>query len=204
VPRCADCPPPPLAWARAPLLYTGAVRRALIRLKFSGLSTVAEALAPWMVEALARSPPPGPSSGEPVVLTWVPLGRRRRRRRGYDQAEVLARQVGGLTGWAVAPLLERTAETRPQARRPGRERRRALRGAFRARGPVPGRVVLVDDVLTSGATAAECARVLIGAGAAEVGALAAARALNGPLPARCYTAAWLRPGSVVARERFSR
>jgi competence protein ComFC len=156
-----------------------------------------------MAEALARASPGGTPSG--LVLTWVPLGRRRRRERGYDQAEVLAKAVGRLTGISAVPLLRRETETAPQARRSGAERRLALAGAFRAAGAAPARVVLVDDVLTSGATAAECARTLIEAGALEVGVLTAARALGGPLPARCYTpAVGLLSGSVVARERFFR
>src|SRR5436190_982908 len=90
---CGDCPPAVIRWSRAPFLYEGPVRRALMGLKFSGLSGVAEAFAPFMAEALARAPPLDPPIGEGggAVLTWVPLGPRRRRKRGYDQAEVLAR-----------------------------------------------------------------------------------------------------------------
>jgi len=183
------------------------VRSALMRLKFSGLSQVAEAFAPSMVEALARAPPAGRATGqdESFLLTWVPLAARRRRERGYDQAEVLALAVRAMTGWPARALLRRAVETAPQARRAGLERRRALRGAFVAVGPVEAaRVVLVDDVLTSGATAAECATVLRGAGAAEVIVLTAARSLGGAIPARCYNPTWFPPGSVVARGRSSR
>jgi predicted amidophosphoribosyltransferase len=203
VPACADCPPPPVAWARAALLYEGPVRRGLMRLKFSGWRSAARSLAPWMVEAflgdLPVARPPGTS-----VVTWVPLGRRRRGDRGFDQAEALARAVAAEVGWPARRLLDRVVETSPQARRGGAQRREALRGAFRARPRIPPWVVLVDDVLTSGATTAECARVLMGAGAREVGVLCAARALGGPVPARCYTPLGLRPGSVVARETSSR
>jgi ComF family protein len=205
--ECADCLPAVIGWSRAAFLYEGPVRRALMGLKFSGLSDVAEAFAPFMAEALARAPPSGSAIGEggSAVLTWVPLGPQRRRRRGYDQAEVLARAVGALSGWPVRRLLRRVIETAPQARRAGPERRLALLGAFAPAGPVASsRVVLVDDVLTSGATAAECASVLRGAGAVDVGLIAAARSLGGDLPARCYNPARFPPGSVVARGRSSR
>jgi predicted amidophosphoribosyltransferase len=175
-----------------------------MRLKFGGSRSTAEAFGPWMAWALARPPPAESDHSGPVVLTWVPLGRRRRRARGYDQAEALARVVGRLTGWTVRPMLVRSTETSPQARRAGRHRRLALRGAFRAVAASPPRVVLVDDVLTSGATAADCARALREAGARDVGLLCAARSLGGPVPARCYNPPVSRPGSVVARERSFR
>ncbi|HEX2090168.1 MAG TPA: hypothetical protein VHI54_09635 [Actinomycetota bacterium] len=180
-----------------------------MRLKFSEMRSVADALAPWMLQAFARSPPRGWSSalrgrGPGFVLTWVPLGRRRKRERGYDQAEVLCRALHRLTGWPLHRLLRRVSETPPQAMRSARDRRLALEGAFRAVATPPPRVVVVDDVLTTGTTAAECAGELLRAGAEEVGLLTAARSLGGPLPARCYTPAGLQPGSVVAREMFSR
>ena len=205
VPSCRDCPPDPVAWARSAFLYDGPVRRVLIRLKFSGWRSMAGAMAPWILAALHRSPPsPCPPPTARTVLTWVPLGRRRRRTRGYDQAEALARAISPLTGWPAVPLLTRTQETNPQARRSGPERKAAMAGAFASRSPSPPWVVLVDDVLTSGATVAECARCLRLAGAREVGVLTAARSLGGPVPARCYNPLGLRPGSVVARERSSR
>jgi predicted amidophosphoribosyltransferase len=204
VPRCADCPPSVVSWSRAAFLYDGPVRRALMGLKFGGLRSRAEALGPWMARTLVRSPPANLGASEPVVLTWVPLGRRRRRSRGYDQALALAREVARLTGWPLRRLLARVAETEPQALRSGRHRRVAMRGAFQPVGHPPSRVILIDDVLTSGATAAECARVLRQAGAGEVGLLCAARSLGGAVPARCYNSAMSRPGSVVARERSFR
>jgi len=178
-----------------------------MKLKFGRLRSVSEGLAPWMLFALARAPPPALTIQEAPTLTWVPLGKRRRRSRGYDQAEALASSLAELTGWRIRRLLERVVETAPQAQRLGGQRRRALRDAFRVRprlADVPERVVLVDDVLTSGATAAECAQVLLAAGAREVGVVTAARSLGVGVPARCYNARVLLPGSVVARETFSR
>jgi predicted amidophosphoribosyltransferase len=158
-----------------------------MKLKFAGTRAVALAFAPAMAGAMPEGLA-GRTSAQ-AVITWVPLGRGRRRRRGFDQAEVLARAVGSLVGVPVTRLLVRPEETSPQARRGGADRRRALAGAFRAVARPPPLVILVDDVLTSGATAAECASVLLGAGAIEVGVLTAARSLGGPIPARCYSAA---------------
>ncbi|HEX8098976.1 MAG TPA: ComF family protein [Actinomycetota bacterium] len=209
VAACRDCPGGNLAWSRSAFLYDGPVRHVLMRLKFGKMRSFAEAVAPWMLEAFARAPPTGWSgafTGSPsdVLTTWVPLGRRRKRERGYDQAEMLARDFAAFTGSPLRRLLDRTVETPPQATRSGADRRRALRGAFSAISTPPARVVLVDDVLTTGATASECARTLLAAGARQVGAITVARSLGGPLPTRCYTRAGLQPGSVVARETFSR
>jgi ComF family protein len=205
--RCRDCPPSAVAWSRSAFLYEGTVRAVLMRIKFARMRSFAAAVAPWMLQSLVRAPPPGWSralSERSFVVSWVPLGKKRNRERGYDQAEVLARATSELDGWPLRRLLDRVKETPPQARRSGSDRRLALRGAFRAVAGSPPRVILVDDVLTTGATAAECAETLLNSGAQEVGVLTAARSLGGPLPARCYTPAGLQPGSVVARETSSR
>jgi ComF family protein len=194
VASCRDCPPRLVGWARAPFLYEGPVRTALHRLKFQGWRGVAQALGAAMAPmACARTD----------CVTWVPLSRRRRATRGYDQARALAVAVSTELGVQARALLRRTRDTPAQARRSGQERRRAMHRAFRYCGPdpPPRRVMLVDDVLTTGATAAECARVLRGAGVHEVGLLTAARAFSGPLPARCYTAADSRPGLWLPGDR---
>ena len=171
-PSCRDCPPPWLARARAAFVYDGPVRQALMNIKFGGRRAAARALAP----ALADLVEPGGPDG--TVVTWVPLGRVRKQRRGFDQAEALARAVGPLVGLPVTRLLARRRDTPPQAKRSRQERRGALREAFVPVRRPPERVFLVDDVLTTGATAAECARVLRLAGAREVSLLAAARSFG--------------------------
>jgi ComF family protein len=182
--RCDDCPPEPITSARAPFLFAGPVRRAVHRLKFSGRRDVAPALAAAM-QAMGPVPPV-------EAVTWVPLARRRLAERGFDQARALAGPVARGFGLPLAQLLRRRSVSAPQAGRSGIERRTAMPGAFRAVGP-PERVLLVDDVLTTGATAAACAQALIASGAREVHVLVAARALQAP-PARAYPRMGPRPG----------
>ncbi|MEP6759373.1 MAG: double zinc ribbon domain-containing protein [Actinomycetota bacterium] len=171
VPSCADCPPASLTSARAAFAYDGPAKRAVHRLKFSGWRDVAAAMA----DAMAAVDPPAAAD----VVTWVPLARGRRAERGYDQARALAVALAHRLDLPAVHLLRRPAATDPQARRSGAERRTAMRGAFRAVRPPPARVLLVDDVLTTGATMAAAAEVLRSGGASQVHALAAARSLPG-------------------------
>ncbi|HYU93702.1 MAG TPA: double zinc ribbon domain-containing protein [Actinomycetota bacterium] len=195
-PRCPECPPPEIDVARAPFLFHGPARHAVHRLKYAGWRPVAAALGGAMVAVW-------PPAAETDAVTWVPLSRRRLAERGFDQARALAEAVGAASSLGAAPLLERTVDLPPQARRSGAERRAAVAGAFRPVGPCPPRVLLVDDVLTTGATAGACARALRAAGARHVAVLTAARAVSAPLLAR-YTGRGLTPGSVVARGTSSR
>ncbi|MDZ7413507.1 MAG: ComF family protein [candidate division KSB1 bacterium] len=114
------------------------------------------------------------------VLVPIPLHPARRRERGYNQSELLARRAAKVCGLPVeTDLLRRTRYTRPQSQLGASERAKNVAGAFAVRLPaeVGGRrVILVDDVLTTGATASECARVLKEAGALEVFLATAARA----------------------------
>jgi ComF family protein len=181
---CTDCPPPEIDAARAPFVYEGPVARAIRALKFSGWRALAPSLAGAMVEGLSEVHPV--EGFAPDVVTWVSLSGKRRGRRGFDQAEVLSRLVAGRLGLEVASLLARVRDTPAQATRTGRERRASLRGAFAVTETVPPSVLLVDDVLTTGATASACARALRDGGAGAVVLLVAARSCRGPVPARCY------------------
>ena len=189
---CPHCPPEPIAHARAAFLFDGPARIAVHRLKFAGWRPVADALG----EAMARS-----WDLRADAVAWVPLSRRRRAQRGFDQAHALARVVGRRLDLPVVPILRRTADAGPQARRSGRERREAMRGVFRVRRPPPPRVVLVDDVLTTGATAAACAEAMLAEGAREVAVLTAARAASAAV-AHLYSAPGTRPGLWLPGERL--
>jgi ComF family protein len=168
--RCAHCREraPPFAKARAPYLHGGALAEAIWRLKYDGCEELARPLAILFDGCEA------PTSR---VVAPVPLHVSRLRERGYDQAALLARAAAQRFGLPCADLLLRTRSTRAQVGLDRTRREANVRGAFRARRPVPGaRVCLVDDVLTTGATAAEAARALLAAGAASVEVRTLARA----------------------------
>lgn len=193
---CGDCPAPMLARSRSAFQFQGAARSAILRLKFSGWRPVAAALAASMAGAAE-------GVGADHAVTWIPLSRRRRAQRGFDQAELLARAFAAERGVPAVPLLARVRETAPQARRRGAERRTALRGSFALVRPAPPRVLLIDDVMTTGSTAVACAGAFVAGGAEEVVLLTAARSVSARMPRR-YTRHGLAPGSVVARGNVSR
>ncbi|HWH23346.1 MAG TPA: double zinc ribbon domain-containing protein [Candidatus Limnocylindria bacterium] len=160
-----------LEWCAA---YNGPARDCLHALKYDGETRLVEPLAELMAQRW-RSAAVG---GE--VLVPVPVHAARRRQRGFDQAELLARAISRRTGLALAPALERAAATAAQHNLGRRARAGNVGSAFAV---TPGHersvrdrwVVLVDDIVTTGATAAACALALRAAGAAAVSALAFAR-----------------------------
>jgi len=173
---CGACAtdPPAFDWARAAADYRGTLREALHAFKFGGKRWLARPLAALIVEQCAASVPPGASA-----LVPVPLARARERERGFNQAALLAERLAGPLGLPVrAAWLARRRATLPQSELTAAERAANVRGVFGAAAAVAGRhVIVVDDVLTTGATAAECARSLRAAGAASVGVLTVARVL---------------------------
>lgn len=173
--RCGPCAAvrPAFDWARAGGVYAGTLREAVQRLKFARKPALARPLADLVLEQWAGSLPPADA------VVPVPLARARERERGFNQATVLAERLARALG---APLesrwLARARDTAPQTDLDLGQRRANVRGAFVAATTVAGlHIVVVDDVLTTGATAAECARALRAAGARYVGVLTVARVL---------------------------
>lgn len=176
---CGACSaaPPAFAKARSVCLYDDASRGLVLSFKHGGRLEGVRAMARWMARAADDL------LGEDALLAPVPLYRWRLWRRGFNQSAMLARAIADLTGAAAEPLaLQRTRATPPQAGLSRAARIRNVAGAFRIRPgleqTVAGRhVVIVDDVLTTGATIEACARAVMKAGARSAAALTFARAL---------------------------
>lgn len=151
----------------APLLYQDTVREALLRLKFHGGENLARPLGELVAQCAAER-----FSGEFDVVTWAPVSAERLRERGYDQAQLLAQSACRV--WDTAPerLLEKIRNAPPQSGIQDVEARRFnVLDAYRL---APGarvfdrRILLIDDICTTGATLTECVRVLTEAGAERV------------------------------------
>lgn len=145
--------------------YEKTVRDALLRLKFNGAPDAAEPLGALIAQCVAEQ-----FGGEFDVVTWVPVSRKRLRSRGYDQAELLARAACRLWDTEPIKLLEKITDTPPQSGIQEAAARRAnVLGVYDAVGDAAGkRILLVDDICTTGATLTECVRVLEDAGADSV------------------------------------
>jgi len=157
------------AWA--PLAYRGGARALARALKFRGAVALTETMA---AQIAATAPAGALDRGE---LVPVPLHPARRRRRGFNQAERLARALGRRTGLTVADCLERAGPRGTQTGRDRDERLAALAGVVSVRrgASAPREAILVDDVLTTGATVLACSRSLRSAGSERVVAVAYAR-----------------------------
>ena len=174
---CGECRlnPPAFAYARAAARYEEVAREALHAFKFRGRRALGGPLGDLLVEVVARGLP----QGLPDLLVPVPLHPRRQRERGFNQASLLAHRVGRALGRPVRDdVLARVVATQSQASLDASARKANVRGAFRLRRPelVAGRhVLVVDDVLTTGATLGECVHRLEEGGAVPIGVLTVAR-----------------------------
>lgn len=176
---CAGCAahPPRFDRMRAAVAYGDIPREVALKLKYGGRPGVAETMARLMARHLD-------GEGEPLLVP-VPLHRWRIWRRGYNQSALVATALGKAAGAEVRlDLIRRVRATPPLKAMPPKARHDALRGAFRVeaeRKPEAKgrRIVLIDDVYTSGATANGCARALKRAGAARVDVLCWARVVRG-------------------------
>lgn len=163
------------SWA-AVWYYEGDARKSILRYKFQGRRSYCKGYGRLLAMRLLESHPDGFD-----LLTWVPVSSLRKLSRGYDQVELLARAVGQELGICPTPLLKKIRHNRKQSGIVGEAKRRAnVLGVYRVTDPQlvqNKRIVLLDDIITTGTTAGECARILLTAGAKEVhcGAMAVAR-----------------------------
>ncbi|QDV06882.1 DNA utilization protein GntX [Planctomycetes bacterium Poly30] len=186
---CKDCrrSTPAFVGTLAPFEYSSSgIADWILRFKHGGRRDLARPLARLLLGALEERPSneglPGPAAGD--LFVPVPLHPVRLAERGYDQASLLAGEVASLCGGQRLLLLKRTRVTHVQGALAAPPRRVNVHGAFAVRcrlpaaahGEAAGRIWLVDDVMTSGATASACAAALRSAGLPEVRVLAIARA----------------------------
>ena len=179
-----DSPECPVSSKKLPFLdswvavwyYEDPVRSSLLRYKFQDSRSYAAGYGRLLSMKLLQEHPDGFD-----LITWVPISRLRKLKRGFDQVEELAYHVGKELGIPPTPLLKKVRHNQPQSGITGEAQRRAnVLGAYQAIDPklIEGkRILLLDDIVTTGATAGEAARILLTAGAKEVhlGAVAAGR-----------------------------
>lgn len=170
---CPECASRQLPYreGRCTFAYSGALRESVLRMKFHGRREYLD----FFAAAMADAQRPFLERIRPDVIIPVPMSARKRRQRGFDQCRLLCRKLEQRTGIpANMKALVRIRNTRAQSGLDLSGRRTNVRDAFRvqssafAYGQVPGRVLLVDDIFTTGATAEECSRVLLEAGADQV------------------------------------
>ena len=158
----------------SPLYYENSVREALLRYKFYQMTVYAEPFGKLLSECVEEY-----IEAQVDIISWVPLSRKRLRSRGYDQAQLLAEVVSRELGIPCMPVLKKKRHTVQQSRMGGAEKRRAnIAGAYEVidKERIDGKtILLIDDIVTTGSTFAECARTLGKCGANKVFCAAVAR-----------------------------
>ncbi|MHC4661085.1 MAG: ComF family protein [Planctomycetota bacterium] len=176
--RCVACRDSTLVFRRCSAvgMYDGPLRDLIIQLKFRKLELTVADLGRWIADRYEET-----RGIVPDFLVPVPLHINRRRERGFDQAEILAEHVAKRSGVPLKKPLVRTRNTEPQTGLPPTGRQKNISGAFALskKADVQGkRILLIDDVMTTGSTLAECSRALRNAGASSIECLILARATS--------------------------
>jgi len=158
----------------SPLYYTGVVRRSILRYKFNGASHYADAYGKVLAECIREA-----SEINYDIISWVPLSNKRERKRGYDQAMLLATATAFELSKVAVETLKKPHDVQAQSELGDKNERSAnISGAYVASDSIiitGKRVLLIDDVVTTCSTLDECSRVLLSAGAAGVICAALAR-----------------------------
>jgi len=151
----------------APLYYEGDVRESFHRFKFHDATGYAKTYGKYLAECIDEN-----LKGEYDIITWVPISRKRYKERGYDQSMLIAQAAAICLDDVAVSLLEKHIDVEKQSKIGSAEKRRAnISGAYRVAEPelVEGkRILLIDDIITTGATISECAKMLKMAGASEI------------------------------------
>jgi len=156
------------------VVFEGPIRNAIHTLKYGRNAALGDVLAPYLAGYAHKL------GWQADLVVPVPLGKKRMKERGYNQVGLLAMPLAAILRWHYSPqVLVRTRETRSQVGLCPLERRENISGAFRAEPVLAAgkSILLVDDVVTTGATLAACSEALVNAGAQNIYALTLARAL---------------------------
>lgn len=155
---------------RSPLVYEGETRKIIYSLKFGNKKYLAQTLGALMADEFLKD------NMEADIIVYVPMTEAEEKKRGFNQSELLAEEVGKRLNIAVLPALVKIKETKAQKELGGKERAQNLEGAFACvfEQVKNRKILLIDDIFTTGATANECAKVLLKAKAREVNVLTAA------------------------------
>lgn len=181
-PVCAACrsKSPHFLAARSAFHFDGPIRESIHRLKYKEKKALATRLTPLLMEAIAKDHTL--AGFKPQFVVPVPLHSSRLRQRGFNQSFLLADELGRQMGVPAVELLKRTRPTPPQVELNRADRLKNVRGAFEVEKTAfnkqrasKARILIIDDVFTTGATLSECAHALHQAGAAEICALTLAR-----------------------------
>lgn len=167
---------PHLAKLSALWYYEGSVRNSILHFKFRGKRNYGQVYGRLLAMHLLQQ------EADFQLITWVPISRRRKWLRGYDQVELIAQSLSRELGIPALPLLQKTRHNRAQSSLTGADARRAnVLGVYRVLQPSAAEgktILLVDDIVTTGATISECARTLLSAGAGRIWGAAVAVSPN--------------------------